>query len=661
MGDVLEDPGKGNTDVENTNLESNKSKVSLLRKGHRFDPFLLNLSANPHKCSPRSPSVHLGYLCRMIAMENCLESRLIHRELVPSAPTYQVISCGAGFDTTYFRLKNCGLLNKCHYVEIDYPAVIQAKVDAILSSPILLDVFGPSESAQTLTDGHGNYTFTTQRSESRLTLISCDLIDTVRLTGLFQLFGGDFALQTFIFSECVLTYVPADKVNILLRWIANAFADYHYVCYEQIRPNDTFGVIMRAHFRSRASPLLNVDTHPTLADQRRRLTYLSIPNASSRSLANICQEFYGSSEWRRFRRLETAFDEIEEMYLKCSHYSMFEGGTMFLPPVVKDPSLHKTEPQLPRTVPLLFQCHQTCRRYGHKVFPVRDCLLVFGGYSQGLGKRVSFDVISPTFKTVIQSIDLSSIFPCTLFCGAALTQCGDKVYVFGGRGSLEETSDKLLRLDFRDNVLQILDVGCTAIARRWKHTLNLLDNDDILVVIGGRNQTQVFKDIQCYSFALRKWRRPASLPRGLYSHAVSIWKGKVLISGGIWSDGQQNLAIQVFDPSTATLREICPDGIYIPRSGHTSHVIGSKLYLVGGISYQSSFDPGVGVIDLISCVAKEVKIHVEACRNKNPIYNHGSFVHEGAIYTVGGGGNAFSFGMHLSREIVKINPNIEKV
>ena len=185
----------------------------------------------------------------------------------------------------------------------------------------------------------------------------------------------------------------------------------------------------------------------------------------------------------------------------------------------------------------------------------------------------------------------------------------------------------------------------------------MIDRDQILVVIGGRNKTAIFKDIQCYSFALGKWSRHASLPKGLFSHSACVWKDKVLITGGIWSDMEQNSALFIYDPSrkSQVLRKIEPRGVHLPRSAHTSHVIGSKLYLVGGISYQGGVDPGVGVIDLITGESKEIKIAVDPCRNKNPLYNHASFVEGDDIYTVGGGGNAFSFGMHLSREIVKIN------
>ena len=651
-----EDPGKGNTDVENTNLESNKSKVSLLRKGHRFDPFLLNLSANPHKCSPRSPSVHLGYLCRMIAMESCFENRLIKIEMkMADSASYQVVSCGAGFDTTFFRLRNCGFLSRCHYIEIDYPAVIKAKADAILANDILRDVFGSPDLLKVLTDGHGNYSLQARNSAAKLTLISCDLSDTSRLTGLFHRFGVKFTAETFLFSECVLTYVPADKVNLLLRWIAVSFKRYHYTCYEQIRPDDTFGVIMRNHFKSRASPLLNVSAHPDLLDHKRRLTYLAIPNATSRSLAHICEEYYGPSEWRRFNALETAFDEIEEMYLKCSHYSMFEGGTIYKCDEVLDTGRRPLATA--QMIPLLSQCHRTCQRFGHKVFRIEGGLFIFGGYSQALGKVSSFQILSPNLKTLTRTGELSDLFPCTQFSGAAQSQCGEIIYVLGGRGSLEETSSQLLTFDFQRNGFSVSDLGSSNIPRRWKHSLSLVDEDQTLVVVGGRDRSQVYKDIQCFSFPMKKWRKKASLPRGLFSHTANVWKNKVIICGGIWSNGEQNSSIFVYDPTSSQmgLKKVTPSGPYIPRSAHTAHVIDSKLYLVGGVSFRSPVDPGLGVVDLITGVSEEFKIHVDPCQNKNPLYNHGSFWDSKSICTVGGGGNAFSFGMHVSKEVFEIN------
>lgn len=50
----------------------------------------------------------------------------------------QIVSLGAGFDTTYWCLKDKGL-NPKRYVEVDFPAVTSRKCQQIKSKKALLD------------------------------------------------------------------------------------------------------------------------------------------------------------------------------------------------------------------------------------------------------------------------------------------------------------------------------------------------------------------------------------------------------------------------------------------------------------------------------------------------------------------------------------------
>lgn len=51
-----------------------------------------------------------------------------------------IISLGAGFDSTFWWLKALGLESKVCYVEIDYPDVITKKLDLIKAKPLLKDL-----------------------------------------------------------------------------------------------------------------------------------------------------------------------------------------------------------------------------------------------------------------------------------------------------------------------------------------------------------------------------------------------------------------------------------------------------------------------------------------------------------------------------------------
>ena len=50
----------------------------------------------------------------------------------------QVLGLGAGFDSMYFRLKNCDIIgDKVNYFEVDYPESVKRKDSRIFKSAYL--------------------------------------------------------------------------------------------------------------------------------------------------------------------------------------------------------------------------------------------------------------------------------------------------------------------------------------------------------------------------------------------------------------------------------------------------------------------------------------------------------------------------------------------
>ena len=64
------------------------------------------------------------------------------------------------------------------------------------------------------------------------------------------------SLPTLFVSECVLVYVEATASNNLLKWIAQSFASCAVVVYEQILPNDAFGLMMKKNLAVRGEPFV---------------------------------------------------------------------------------------------------------------------------------------------------------------------------------------------------------------------------------------------------------------------------------------------------------------------------------------------------------------------------------------------------------------------
>jgi len=148
-----------------------------------------------------------------------------------------------------FRLRNCGILdaNRFKYYEIDFPVVSHTKTQMILKKPLLRSFFKKlssfkSESCFSFDDG-------------QFVLVGCDMTDLVKLNELLTLLDFDWNAFTVILTECSTTYVDVHLSTSLLMWITEKIAEFIYVDYEQIRPFDTFGKIMKNHFQKRGSPL----------------------------------------------------------------------------------------------------------------------------------------------------------------------------------------------------------------------------------------------------------------------------------------------------------------------------------------------------------------------------------------------------------------------
>ena len=99
--------------------------------------------------------------------------------------------------------------------------------------------------------------------------------------------------------------------NLVGKWLKSCV----YLSYEQIRPQDAFGLIMTQHFSKRNSPLKCIEKYPDL--DRHRLRF-----------SDKCQQIYVQTVeeiWKRFVQnhdfpASEIFDEVPEFISKCLHY-----------------------------------------------------------------------------------------------------------------------------------------------------------------------------------------------------------------------------------------------------------------------------------------------------------------------------------------------------
>jgi len=100
-----------------------------------------------------------------------------------------VISFGAGFDSSFFRLRSEGF-NQCHFVEIDFPDVVKRKELLIKQHSICTEL----------------------ASDTNIyTLLAGDLRDLSTLNALLLNSNISKTAPTLFFSECAITYMDANR------------------------------------------------------------------------------------------------------------------------------------------------------------------------------------------------------------------------------------------------------------------------------------------------------------------------------------------------------------------------------------------------------------------------------------------------------------------
>ncbi|KAL3137929.1 hypothetical protein ABBQ38_005176 [Trebouxia sp. C0009 RCD-2024] len=87
--------------VQGTNDDAQISKLSCVKLGYCRDDYLQHFV---RKSSRRSPLINRGYYSRQAALGRLLKQFLEISQNKQSGPT-QILSLGAGFDTTWFRLQ----------------------------------------------------------------------------------------------------------------------------------------------------------------------------------------------------------------------------------------------------------------------------------------------------------------------------------------------------------------------------------------------------------------------------------------------------------------------------------------------------------------------------------------------------------------------------
>ena len=302
--------------VEGTNDFSIVSKLSASSLGYFCDDFLLEMV---DKKKRRAPLINWGYYLRYKSIEYTFEKAV--SDLCTAGNNFQILSIGAGFDTTFFNVsqKFGSNENNYHFFEIDLPSNVLRKTNLIKRSEKCRNLLKRPQ----FQDQGGIISDT-------FTLFACDLENQKELQKKLEQLHFDFKAPTLILSECVITYMEEKDSSSLIVFLAKVLENAAFFVYEQIRPEDAFGKFMIRHFNKIGSPIKGVHKYFDVTTQCNRYLDSGWEVSEAVTLAQvmkrICKET--ENELRRVRKLEP-FDEFEELYLKSSHYllvSSFKGS-----------------------------------------------------------------------------------------------------------------------------------------------------------------------------------------------------------------------------------------------------------------------------------------------------------------------------------------------
>jgi len=614
------------TTVEGTNDFSIVSKLSAASAGYFEDEFLVEFVEKQRR---RASLINWGYYLRYKSLEATFEKIVKH--FCDKDENFQILSVGAGFDTTFFNVNRYGQNFK--FFEVDLPSNVKRKTCLIQNSKKCCKVL---ENPSFSTDGI--------RSENFI-LFACDLANQVEFKQKLSQLGFDFSIPTIILSECVITYMDEIDSTNLIKFLSSNLRHAAFFVYEQIRPHDGFGQFMISHFLKIGSPIKGVLRYPTTTTQSARYLGGGWERCSTLTLTDVYNCLPGE-EKRRIKDIEL-FDEFEEFILKSSHYLVVCSANGVCCPLLDS---------LPSSAEVVNSADNTelfvevvtldgVASFGQGVASYEDMLYVVGGFGVDDGKqkrlshltRVSMAGSVPSSITCKTAPVFSRMYP-----GVAVDQVRGKIVVSGGRLGPSVGLGDILEIDCKTGEWEVL--GLTLPEGRWRHSTVILG--EYLVIIGGYGVGGEKNDVLALNMTSWEWLEPVLLGDTVHSGSGVVWGGKVIYTGGWGSSGLlssvRSIGIRNCEIVVKELKVKIT-----PRFSHTSHVIGDRLIVVGGVGLGEV--PVVEVFNLLTGEVARTVLPASADGELLMPHNHGSVVLGEHLYLVGGGGNCFSFGNHYNR------------
>ncbi|XP_078487345.1 leucine carboxyl methyltransferase 1-like [Ciona intestinalis] len=286
--------------IQSTCDDASMCKRYAVHRGYWKDEYI-NFMVHG-STSRKQPEISRGYYARTEAIW-----KLLVQFVSITERRCQIVSLGAGLDTTYWRL-HAADLTPHGYFEVDFIDVVARKMRCIGRNPALRSCLPNIE---------------TQRDESYLhcgpyRLLSCDIRDTLKLEEQLVNAKIDFSYPTLFLTECVLIYMAPDRSNKIIKWASDKFKDCVFINYEQVNMNDAFAQVMINNLKLRQCWLDGAGACENKQVQLERFIHNGWPKVVCDDMWTIYNRL---PERQRIERLEM-LDESELLQQLLQHYCL---------------------------------------------------------------------------------------------------------------------------------------------------------------------------------------------------------------------------------------------------------------------------------------------------------------------------------------------------
>ncbi|KAJ2169886.1 carboxy methyl transferase for protein phosphatase 2A [Coemansia sp. RSA 560] len=295
--------------VQGTSNDAAVSRESAARLGYIDDPFIRHFVKRPLR---RAPLINRGTHSRFDGVQRILRQFIKQTQKDSQGHACgQIVVLGAGMDTSYFLLRQQGLLPR-RYFEIDFSDITAKKAATVYRSSALRALL-PEDTV--VAEGGS------ELHSAEYSLLGGDLRQfESQVVPKLMARGFDSSEPTLFLSECVLIYLDPQHSDAILNWITANVAHAGILTYEQILPTDRFGQMMIENLRARGLELRGLHAYPTLQSNSQRFLDLGWHSAVAVDLATYHEQLLEPLERERLAKIEF-LDEWEEFILLAQHYA----------------------------------------------------------------------------------------------------------------------------------------------------------------------------------------------------------------------------------------------------------------------------------------------------------------------------------------------------